>query len=1269
VSPNKEDFEGGIRPSTTRALTGLAEGLDVCGEGEVKWTVMSDDGRPFVWKHIAYYVPGSPCRLLSPQTFTEYAFGLYGHAYEYVMRAYDPRNKSMMIRPSTESKFLGCQLDLPTVTCQLDERTNLPISMASNDPLSKPTTRANLCVTDEKNQNLSHAQKELLRWHFRLGHLNFKSIQLLLRSKTLGESSLKRAAGKCPIPKCASCQYGKQKRRPTGATVQVPVSEREGSLKSGDLQPGQQVSVDHFYATHKGRLYESFGKSKADKMYMGGCIFVDHSSGYVHVEHQVGLNTHETLKAKRAYESKCYEMGVGVQSYLSDNGTFASKEYEEDLATLRQHQRFAGVGAHHQNGVAERSIQTIMSMARTMMIHAHIRWPDVQDLSLWPMAVDYAVYIYNHTPNPTTGIAAIDVMTRTRAPRHKLADIHTWGCPTYVLEPTLHDGKKIPRWQPRSRRGVFLGFSPKHASTVPIVLHNSTLHISPQFHVVFDDWFSTVISDVEFPDDPPPGWYDLFNNSRFQYVFDDETSLDLTDEWLTPDELAQKRASEHSQQIRSDQEKRISRNMGSSVEPQRERQPSVGEPPTEEPAAESQIPRTPGRPPDPYQREPLPGFTSPQRELFPTLRTPQREPQQREQQQPAPSRPSLIPERAPAAPSPTPKRPRRQTSAPVRYPRREPAFMHHFAMLHATETATSSPPSHDFKVTGLPHRAAAIHLAAIIPDDRIEARTQETASFAAETANAAFAFKKNTDPDSLMYHEAMADADRKLWLEGMDSEIKQLEKMDCWDVIPRSKATKRVVPSTWACRRKRFPDGRVKKCRSRFCVRGDLEDEMDPWETYAPVVSASTVRLVLIMSLVFGLTTWCMDFTNAFVHAQLPKEDYYYIELPKGYATKDGSDCVLRLKRALYGSRGSPKRFFTVLKDSYIRRGFVQSKLDPCLFFKGEMMILCYCDDQIVCCRDQSKAQQLMKELSAEFTLTDEGSLADYLGIHFETLPDGRFEATQTGLIDKIIDAAGLIDCNPSDMPTAQIPIGRDVDGERYKDDWHYASIVGMLQYLQQHTRPDITYAVNQCARFSSDPKESHAKAVKRIVRYLKGTREKGLIFAPTGEVALDCYCDADFCGNWAVEDPTHPSSVKSRNGYVFTMSGCPFHWASKLQTLTALSSTESEILCLSEAMRHLLPLREIVEEIRGHMGLAKDYPVRIKSKVFEDNNGAIAVATSPKITPRSKHIGTAYFFFKEHLADLEILKVDTKEQKADIFTKAMDGPTFKTIRRLLLGW
>ena len=91
VSPNKEDFKGAIRPSLTKSLTGLANGLDVCGEGEVKWTVMADNGLPFTMEHTAYYVPGSPCRLMSCQTFSEYTYSLYGHAYEFVMRSYDPR--------------------------------------------------------------------------------------------------------------------------------------------------------------------------------------------------------------------------------------------------------------------------------------------------------------------------------------------------------------------------------------------------------------------------------------------------------------------------------------------------------------------------------------------------------------------------------------------------------------------------------------------------------------------------------------------------------------------------------------------------------------------------------------------------------------------------------------------------------------------------------------------------------------------------------------------------------------------------------------------------------------------------------------------------------------------------------------------------------------------------------------------------------------------------------------------------------------------------
>ena len=126
---------------------------------------------------------------MSCKTFTEYMYSLYGHAYEFVMHTYDPKrsSKSMQLRPSTEQEFFGSQLALPTITCVLDKRTNLPISVASSAS-RKPSAHASqhVCVTEEHNQNLSHAQKELLRWYFPLGHLGCKTIQMLLWSRVLG---------------------------------------------------------------------------------------------------------------------------------------------------------------------------------------------------------------------------------------------------------------------------------------------------------------------------------------------------------------------------------------------------------------------------------------------------------------------------------------------------------------------------------------------------------------------------------------------------------------------------------------------------------------------------------------------------------------------------------------------------------------------------------------------------------------------------------------------------------------------------------------------------------------------------------------------------------------------------------------------------------------------------------------------------------------------------------------------------------------------------
>ena len=259
-------------------------------------------------------------------------------------------------------------------------------------------------------------------------------------------------------------------------------------------------------------------------MYSGGCIFVDHASGKVFIEFQTHLNSHETLKAKAVFEEMCRDAGVVPQNYQSDNGSaFSSAEFARKLEVYEQTLRFAGVGVHHHNGVAERSIQTVMSIARTMLLHAALHWPEVSDSQLWPMAVAQAVFLFNHVPDPTTGLSPDDIFGRTRWELSRLNDIHVWGCPVYVLDKQIRDGKSIPRWKPRSKRGVYVGVSSRHAGSVPLVLDLDSGNISPQFHVVFDDWFATVTSSPEeLPDFNSPEWSRLFGDSIYQYVADED---------------------------------------------------------------------------------------------------------------------------------------------------------------------------------------------------------------------------------------------------------------------------------------------------------------------------------------------------------------------------------------------------------------------------------------------------------------------------------------------------------------------------------------------------------------------------------------------------------------------------------------------------------------------------------------------------------------------------------------------------------------------------
>ena len=228
-----------------------------------------------------------------------------------------------------------------------------------------------------------------------------------------------------------------------------------------------------------------------------------------------------------------------------------------------------------------------------------------------------------------------------------------------------------------------------------------------------------------------------------------------------------------------------------------------------------------------------------------------------------------------------------------------------------------------------------------------------------------------------------------------------------------------------------------------------------------------------------------------------------------------------------------------------------------------------------------------------------------------------------------------------------------------------------MMMYLAANAYPEIQFAVHQCARFTHCPRHVHAQAVKKICRYLKYALDcnAGLTLSKEEGYQLDCYVDADFAGLWRQEDDQDPVCVKSRTGYVFTLAKCPVLWKSSLQTEIALSMLESEYIALSQALRELIPARRLLEEIvknidpKGFVNLPK-----VKSIIWEDNNGCISTVKAPKLTPRTKHIAVKYHFSRSHLNDsvpgranprFFLDKNATEKQLADTFTKGLAEDAF----------
>jgi hypothetical protein len=190
----------------------------------------------------------------------------------------------------------------------------------------------------------------------------------------------------------------------------------------------------------------------------------------------------------------------------------------------------------------------------------------------------------------------------------------------------------------------------------------------------------------------------------------------------------------------------------------------------------------------------------------------------------------------------------------------------------------------------------------------------------------------------------------------------------------------------------------------------------------------------------------------------------------------------------------------------------------------------------------------IIKHLGTVFKITSEDDVGAYLGIDITRDESGHLIFRQPGLIDKVISICGLEhESNQHRTPADKILHSTIIDDPPRQLTWTYRQVIGILNYIATTSRPNISFLVHQCARFSTAPTRTPELAVKRIVRYLKGTRDKGFILKPNGSNTIDCYVDADFAGTWDLNTSTDPASVKSRTGYIITYLGCPILWSSKI--------------------------------------------------------------------------------------------------------------------------
>ena len=477
------------------------------------------------------------------------------------------------------------------------------------------------------------------------------------------------------------------------------------------------------------------------------------------------------------------------------------------------------------------------------------------------------------------------------------------------------------------------------------------------------------------------------------------------------------------------------------------------------------------------------------------------------------------------------------------------------------------------------------------------------------------------------------------WRMAMVEELEALCKNKTWVLTPLPNG-KKAVSCKWVYTVKQNAEGKIERYKARLVARGYSQTYgIDYDETFAPVAKMNTVRILISCAANFGWSLHQLDVKNAFLHGDLQEE--VYMEIPPGFSTSETTGKVCRLKKALYGLKQSPRAWFDKFRRVVCNMGYGQCNGDHTLFYrhgKGKITLLAvYVDDIIITGDDKEEIARLKECLGKAFEVKDLGRLKYFLGIEVARSAKGIALSQRKYTLDLLSDV-GMLGCRAASTPIDQnykvtAQSGEPVNKERYQ------RLVGRLLYLC-HTRPDIAFAVSVVSRYMHEPRSDHLEAVYRILRYLKGTPGRGLLFESNKHLVTDGYCDADWAS--CLDD------CRSTSGFCVFVGGNLVSWRSKKQAVVSRSTAEAEYRAMAQGLSEMLWTRNLLEELK----ILKTSCVN----VWCDNKSAINIANNPVQHDRTKHVEIDRFFIKEKL-DAGIIKIEhvsSGQQIADCLTKGL---------------